>query len=146
MLAPNSIKRAGAGALVALLVAGPIAASARSAQPRPSSRSSKKALLSYPPKCLKRSGLGHIKSVRAGRWQGTSGNEPRTKINYSVFVQGPFKTVKAAASAARKDALVENAYPGGPFVVTITRKSYLTMEASFAAACLASLTTGQSRF
>ena len=150
----RALKRAAAVAVAAAFVAAPVAATAQGAQgskttPKPSRAHAKaghQALLGDPSKCLKRSGLGHIRSLGSGKWQGTIGNEPVSKVNDSVFVVGPYASLASARTAAEHSELVEIAYPGGPFVVSATRASYLSTEASGAAACLASLTEGRYHF
>ena len=94
-------------------------------------------LRTFPPMCLKQDGFGHIKAIGSKRWQGTTGEEPRTKRNDSAFVEGPFASDKQASRTASQDRRSEIAYAGGPFVVTATRVSYLDQETSLAAACLA---------
>jgi hypothetical protein len=89
--------------------------------------------------CLKAAGLGHIVHG-AGRWQGTTGENPITDLNASVFVAGPFPTAAAARAGASADERDEIAFPGGRYLVTANSASYLAQEVSFAAACLASST------
>ena len=104
-------------------------------------------LRTYPSKCLRQDGFGHIKAIRSTLWQGTTGQEPRTKLNDSAFVQGPFRSDRLANLAAKKARRIKIAYAGGPFIVTATRASYLQQETSLAAACLARLTdSGGYRF
>jgi hypothetical protein len=98
-------------------------------EPEPSTTAAK-TLLADPPKCLKRSGLGHIRRVGSGKWQGTIGQDPTKDVNASVFVEGPYGSVKAASTAAARASLVQIAYAGGLFTVTATRASYLSQEAS----------------
>jgi hypothetical protein len=127
-------------ACVALAIGAPVVAHADGA-----SRARSKpapALVSYPPKCLKKAGLGHVRQLAKNRWQATFGQDPPTKVNDSVYVTGPYASAKAATKAARQDSLAELAYPGGPFVVTATHASNLEQEASFAAACLGGLSNG----
>jgi len=100
----------------------------------------REAMLADPPKCLKRAGLGHIRSIGSDTWQGTIGEEPTSKINDSVFVEGPYASIKAASNAAEKASIVQIAYDGGRFIATASRVSYLQQETSYAAACLVSLT------
>ena len=105
---------------------------------RPTSKYAR--LLSYPPKCLKRDGFGHIKRISPDRWQGTIGEEPRTKLNDSAFVVGPYASPRQASRAAARARRTQIAYAGGLFIVTARHASYLDQETSLAAACLASYT------
>jgi hypothetical protein len=89
-----------------------------------------------PAKCLKFAGLGHVTGLSASRWQGTTGDNPLRDLNGSVFSDGPYPSVAAARHAASADELVEIAYPGGLYVVTATKRSYLSATVSLAAACL----------
>jgi len=137
-----AIIAAGAALVWSGLPVAAVAATVAPAHNKAGQAKSKRARLrSYPPKCLKQDGFGHIKRIAATRWQGTIGQEPRTKRNMSAFVQGPFASLKKANRSARKTGRREIAYPGGLFVVSATRASYLQSETSMAAACLAQFTT-----
>ena len=89
-----------------------------------------------PKSCLKTAGLGHIRSVGRHRWQGTTGDNGPRDTNGSVFADGPYASVGAADRAAETDRLVEIAFPGGRYVVTASKPSYLSATVSLAAACL----------
>jgi hypothetical protein len=91
---------------------------------------------------LKFAGLGHIRSVGQHRWQGTIGEKSPTDINGSVFVLGPYPSAGAAKAEATTLSRGEIAFPGGKFIATATKPSYLSATVSLAAACL---TAGNGR-
>lgn len=95
-----------------------------------------------PAACLKFAGLGHIRSAGHDRWQGTTGENSTNDLNGSVFVQGGYRSAKAAEVAATSLRHREIAFPGGRFVVTATTRSYLSATVSLAAACLSAGTGG----
>ncbi len=113
------------------------AAADRKAPPRVGDKKSKpKAKLPSPSSCLRFAGLGHIRRVKAGTWQGTIGNKSTSDINGSVFVNGPYGSVRAAAGATRSIGRTDVAIRGGRYVAYATRKSYLDTNVSTTAACL----------
>jgi hypothetical protein len=95
-----------------------------------------KANASSPKSCLKTAGLGHIRSLGRTRWQGTTGENSTRDINASVFVTGPYPSTSAANRAAQRARFAEIAFPGGRYLVTASKPSYLSATVSLAAACL----------
>lgn len=148
LLRTTALAAAGAALALTGVPVVVVAAAAAPAHNKVAQQQSNRAarLRTYPPKCLEQNGFGHIKRIAADRWQGTIGQEPRTKRNDSAFVQGPFASVKRANRAARKARRTSIAYAGGPFVVSATRASSLAQETSLAATCLARLTEPGYRF
>lgn len=81
-----------------------------------------------------------------GEWQGTTGENPRSDISASVFVAGPYTTTGEVRDAVARARRREIAWPGGMFVVSATKPSYLTSTVTIAAACLAAGTGTQYSF
>jgi hypothetical protein len=89
--------------------------------------------------CLRQGGLGHIRRVRASKWQGTIGQYSDRHVNDSVFVLGPYRTSGTAASSVRLMRRFWLSFHGGRFAVYAVRTFPLPQAASLVAACLSGI-------
>jgi hypothetical protein len=97
-------------------------------------------LQAFPVECLKAAGQKHIRQIAKDEWQGTFAGAPFTAANASVWIRGPYRTIAQAQLLATSESKKELAYAGGIYVATATRRGALSIQASFAAACLSAAT------
>jgi hypothetical protein len=89
--------------------------------------------------CLRQGGLGHIRRIRASKWQGTIGQYSDHHVNDSVFVLGPYRTSGTAASSVRLMSRSWLSFHGGRFAVYAVRSFPLPQAESLVAACLSGI-------
>jgi hypothetical protein len=95
---------------------------------------------------MRANGLGHIRRISAGRWQGTLGSAPDSSYKYSIYVNGPYPTSGIAEMALKALPASELGFRGWKYVVVgPSVYAYDTTE-SLIAACLQAASGQHYRF
>jgi hypothetical protein len=88
--------------------------------------------------CLRAARLNHARVGReVGTWVANAGKTKLTDLNAVVIVDGPYKSAKAAHTAAKSLVGTELAASGGRWEVTASRPSHLSRDVNRVAKCLA---------
>ena len=98
-----------------------------------------------PLRCLRTTGLKQARhAVEANVWEGALSKPDLADPNKKVFVDGPYRSAAKASLSASSLTGVEYSASGGPWVVSASPTSRLSMAVRLVAQCLASSGSARS--